>query len=99
MKQTDYIFTKIITKYDDDFFLGHINEELNYTLWIHLNLEKKIDRIIKELDNKNLQTKYYYNIKKVRQDKAIQNKIRKDKKWYRKEFAPFRSVVLIIDNK
>ena len=99
LKQTDYIFTKIITKYDDDFFLGHINEELNYTLWIHLNLEKKIDRIIKELNNKNLQTKYYYNIKKVRQDKAIQNKIRKNKPHYSEEFAPFRSVVLIIDNK
>ncbi len=98
LKQSNYHFTNIISKYDNDFFLGGTNKELNGTLWKYLDLEDKIDRIIQELGSKKLRTRYYYDVKEVRKDKKIQNKIRKKKNDYRKEFAPFRSVVLIIDN-
>jgi len=87
-------FNNIIYKYDDDFFLGHINRELNNTLWKALELEATIDELSKKLNI----NKFDYDIKEVRNNEEIQNKIRNNQKSYRKKFTPFRSVVIIVDN-
>ena len=97
LRQSHFKFINIISKYDNDFFLGSINKELNYTLLKRLNLDQKIDKLIKKLDSTVLSSKYYYNIKEVREDSKIQKEIIDKNIWYRKEFTPFRSVVIIID--
>jgi len=94
LKQSDYHFNNIIYKYDDDFFLGHINRELNNTLWKALELEATIDELSKKLNI----NKFDYDIKEIRNNEEIQNKIRNNQKSYRKKFTPFRSVVIIVDN-
>jgi hypothetical protein len=89
----DYNLRDVSAKYNDDFFMRNLNDQLGGSLWKALDLKETISLLEKELNIKK-----DYEIKKIRDDKSIEQKIRVKKKYYQEKFTPFRNIVILIQN-
>ena len=82
--------SKIEAQYNADFFMRDTDKILNKTLLKVLNLNDKVTLLINEL---NISKEY-----SVKQVEQIRNDFKdKDLSKYKKKFAPFRSVVVLIN--
>ena len=92
ISETDYGLLNISAQYNDDFFMQNMNNKLGGTLWKVLDLNEETTLLMKKLGIEN-----DYNIKNIRKDGKIQQKIQANKRWYQEKFKPFRNVIIVIE--
>lgn len=90
-----YKVDDISYRYDDDFFMSKVNNNLNKTLWRALDIKNSVNMLMKKLNIIK-----GYRTTDIRKDREIQNTIVNNDSVYSNDlFKPFRSIIVIVTTK